>query len=457
MSLVNDMLRDLDRRKRHTSDGASLSYGAAEKVNREFPKWLKQTAPVAIGLVFGLIAAVLFFGNSDDADTQIRNSATELVAANNAQLPTQDNKSNQIASGAISIEEPIFTSRGYRVKIVSDEQFDFEIINRDEFGISLLLPGIESIENKVDKLPGFSVLNSSVGTNIYIETNDPTLFSVFEEMDNQSFGSAIVIEVEMTSTPGANSLIEESLGESLTAQDPLPESLMPESEPIPVDNQELDLALEPDTELSGNTIMETAPVRKPRELTFEERDQNVSQQASSQIQAGQLMSAYQILLEFIGENPEAHKSRVTLATLLFAQQEYGQANVVVDQGIALAPNFSGYKKIKSRILLLNNQPVESALVLEEFPPALKDDTEYFELLASSYQKSGEHLKAVKTYQDLIRHDSQQGRWWAALGISHEALGNAGDAVASYQAAMQLPNLESALRQYSQSRVRNLRN
>lgn len=457
MSLVNDMLRDLDRRKRHTSDGAALSYGAAEKESREFPKWFKQAAPVAIGLFFGLIAAVIFFGDSNDADSQISNSATELVVANNSRLPIQDASSNQAASGVISIEEPIFTSGGYRVNIVSDKKFDFEIINRDEFGISLLLPGIESIENKIGSLPGFSVLNSSVGTNIYIETNDPTIFSVFEEMNDQNSGSAIVIEVEKSVVPAAVSQIEETMGESLVAQDTVSESLMSEDESASIGDQEVDLALETETPLSVNTSTEAAPVRKPRELTFEEQDQNVSQQASSQIQAGQLMLAYQLLLEFIGENPEAHKSRVTLATLLFAQQEYGQANVVVDQGIALAPNFSGYKKIKSRILLLNNQPVESALVLEVFPPALEDDTEYFELLASSYQKSGEHLKAVKTYQDLIRHNSQQGRWWAALGISHEALGNAGDAVASYQAAMQLPNLESALRQYSQSRVRNLRN
>ena len=453
MSLVNDMLRDLDRRKRHPSDGAALNYDSTEKSSTEYFKWLKQAAPVVIGLFFGLVVAVLFLGNSDDTDSQSANSAAELVAVSNSQLPILSNTSIQSESISVSIEGPIYTSNGYRIKIVSDEKFDFEIISRDEYGINLLLPGIEQIDDVLEELPGFSVLSSSVGMNIYIEMNDPAIFAVLEEMANQGTGSAIVVEVERVTIPQNDS----QLDESLSMEDPAQGTLPQEIEVVHIDTQEIESGLIVSTEPTSEDSLEIVPVRKPRELTFEERDQNISQQAASQIQAGQLMSAYQILLSFIGENPEAHKARVTLATLLFAQQEYSQANIVVDQGLAMAPNYAGYKKIKSRILLLNNQPQESVSILEAFPPALEDDTEYFELLASSHQKSGEHLKAIEIYQDLIRFNSQLGRWWAALGISHEALGNSNDAVSSYQAAMQISNLESPLRQYSQSRIRNLRN
>jgi len=58
---------------------------------------------------------------------------------------------------------------------------------------------------------------------------------------------------------------------------------------------------------------------------------------------------------------------------------------------------------------------------------------------------------------LIRHDSQQARWWVGMGVSLEAGGEVDDAISSYQTALQNSELDSALRQYSQNRMRFLRN
>jgi len=201
-----------------------------------------------------------------------------------------------------------------------------------------------------------------------------------------------------------------------------------------------------------------------KELQLRQRDYlawksdiNNSKNAASLIQRGQIIDAYAQLLRFIEDNAEAHHSRETLATLLFAQQEYQQAEVIVDQGLLFAPNYSAYKKIKARLLILDRDPGAAANYLSDNPPALATDPEYFELLASAYQQNMQHANAIETYQNLIRHDSQQARWWVGMGVSLEAGGEVDDAISSYQTALQNSELDSALRQYSQNRMRFLRN
>src|SRR5690606_35314914 len=98
-----------------------------------------------------------------------------------------------------------------------------------------------------------------------------------------------------------------------------------------------------------------------------------------------LLEAYERLLVFLGEHPAAHQSRETLATLLLAQHDLVQAESIVDDGLALAPNYSAFKKIKARLLMQKADMTQALQLLGTVPPAISDDPEYHELLASLYQ------------------------------------------------------------------------
>jgi tetratricopeptide (TPR) repeat protein len=199
------------------------------------------------------------------------------------------------------------------------------------------------------------------------------------------------------------------------------------------------------------------PLRVTRGLTVEQQDRNTSQTAITLTQSGRLLEAYESLLTFLARNPEAHLSRETLGTILLAQREYAQAALVVDEGLQLAPNYSPYKKIKSRLLMLEGRSADALQVLQQLPPTLQADQEYHELLATLFQQVGQHSQAISTYQELLRTNGAEGRWWAGMGISLEAQGDAAKALASYQAALQQSSLDASVRQYSQARVQALSN
>lgn len=454
MSLVNDMLRDLDRRRRLPTGSAVSGYRNDDNNDSGKASWKLVLLTVG-GLVVGIGAGYLYFSQTfpsvtdNEAIAASGNRAESQATILDSSGITGDIQVQSVnatpAGNSVTAVVTSETERGFVLRLASAREFSYEVIARDRYSINILLNGIENFERNA-MIGGFSFIQSTAGVHAVIELNEPAGF-LLDEQKNAG-GMTLIIEAVLASA---------ETGEELLTSADLPES-PDNSENSGQASQVATTNPQVSSQRTATTTAEsTTSIRTPRELSFAERDLSASQRAAQLMQRGQMVEAYRSLLEFIGENPEAHRSRETLATLLFAQQEFEQARAIVDQGLALAPNYGAYKKIKTRLLLMEKQPAEAALLLNNNPPVIATDPEYFELLASSYQQGGEHQNAIETYQQLIRHDRNIARWWAGMGISHEALGNVNEAVASFQAAMQSPDLEPALRQYSQNRIRYLGN
>lgn len=228
-------------------------------------------------------------------------------------------------------------------------------------------------------------------------------------------------------------------------------------EPPGMDVGEWDLphaVLAPVTPTPAADVMGMADggVRTLRAPSFTERDRGVSRDGIRLAQRGQLLAAYEVLQAFIVHHPEAHISRETLITLLFAQQEHGRANRLLAEGLALAPHHGGYKKLQARLWVREGAIEDALALLLQAPPTLETDLEYHDLLASLRQQSGDHEGAVEVYQRLLAGAPGHARWWAAMAISLEALGRARDAITSYQQALRSQDLDPDLRRYSLRRI-----
>lgn len=443
MSLVNEMLRDLDQRKRKLTVDLPTHYRMASREASSRGHW-KILSMLGIGVIAGIVGAYLYLNQRQFAPPPSLPLAEQKSPATSVSSPasqdqivrTEEPVTENVSGIGIRVAGLVTSESGFSLEIASLNPFDFEIVSQNDYGAIVLLQGVRNILANDVNMPGLSLQIVPAGIEVVFELNDPVQFQVHKK---DSMAMTLVIEGTWEGAGEAQEI-------SSTNDAPLEASGEPDN-----------VAASAVVSDSSSNVRETSAVKTPRELSFQERDRNISSQAALQIQRGQLMEAYRSLLEFLDENPEAHQSRVTLAKLLFAQQEYAQAESVVDQGLTIALNYAAYKKIKARLMMMQGQLNETVELLVQLPPTLATDTEYYELLASAYQKAGTHSRAIEVYQDLIRYDRQQGRWWAGMGISHEALGNVDDAISSYQAALQTNKLESSLRQYSQNRVRFLSN
>jgi tetratricopeptide (TPR) repeat protein len=463
VSLVNDMLRDLNKRTPVSNQAARVHGAIQSSIESKRPRI--KVGLIAAGCVLaGLGAGYFYFETLGVQVVQVPLAATPqpqtlqpavqnaVPAAPVAGTP----ESTQIAAVAdpaadvpalenvAEIRELAMQPNGFTFIVETSEELSFEVRDRSAFGLTLHLDGVDRYDRAGATAPGMSLLMVTDGLDIGIELEEAADFLVREDSETPGFDILITASYRPSDVTAAD----------VTAPQPQIEVITQDEPPAP--SAPVDIPA-PSTGIVASLEERSAPVRVNRELSLEDRDRNNSQNALIMATGGQMTEAYRQLLVFLEENPGANQSRETLAKLLFAQQEYVQATVVIDQGLAQTPNNAAFKKIKARLLLQANDSAQALALLRNVPPAVAADTEYSELLAQLYQQQNYHKEAVAVYQDLLRIDRQQGRWWTGLGISLEAQDMDADALTSFQAALQTGNLDRDLRQYVQSRVNNLSN
>lgn len=200
----------------------------------------------------------------------------------------------------------------------------------------------------------------------------------------------------------------------------------------------------------------SASSRVARELSFYDRDRQEVQTALQQWASGQQLTALQTLDVFAYENPQAHYSRETLIKLLIQMGETDRAMQAAEIGLAIQPGAASYRKLKARLLLSANTPLEAVSLLSTASPAVNEDTEYHDLLASAYLASRQYEGSAGSYQALLQQDSNEARWWYGLAASLDALGRSAEATSAYEQALRLPALSETLRQASLQRVQAFR-
>lgn len=114
----------------------------------------------------------------------------------------------------------------------------------------------------------------------------------------------------------------------------------------------------------------------------------------------------------------------------------------------------------SRLLALSyvhmNRTDDAIKILVKTLPDIKTDQEHYILLAALYQKSMLHQKALEIYWKLVETYPADGKSWAGLAISLEAIGEKKEALAAFKRAKLARNLHGPIAVYVNDRIRLLK-
>ena len=450
MSLVNDMLRDLDRRK---SGGSAESVRVLHPNFNEAPS-RKSSLPffgviAAVGVIVGLLGGFLYFGGSDQEAPILYTVIAQQAAPTNAEPEgaMAEPVIQRVQSNSSVLNSLESTVQNNEVSLVLNFSKEVEYsVSNPEAGVLSLLFKNSILKTSINtSVPGnLAELGLRVvedGLKLNIETADISPFDIQQVDSQEGFGLLVKIRVSRNenSEPDAEGNADVSLAGNSAER-------LQQSDQKEVTEQQGEIE---------NVSVTAPPVRTVRALSFEDQDNNISQRSIGLAQRGQILEAYRSLLEFIEANPQGHKARETLATLLIAQGENQQADMLLQQGLEIAPNNSAFVRLKARLMVAEGDRSGALTLLEQRPPLLSLDQEYHDLMSSLNQQLGNHDKAVQGYQNLLRSNPEEGRWWVAMGISHEAQGNVNEAVGSFRTALQMQGLDNGLKQYSQSRIQVL--
>jgi len=204
------------------------------------------------------------------------------------------------------------------------------------------------------------------------------------------------------------------------------------------------------------TSGKTQPFSKTTSMpSLAERDRRVSQNALNRMRSGQAQMAVTELQQFIMENPTAQQARETLAVWALSQAKLELAESVLSEGMQISPQHGAYIKLQARLLSARAQQAEALALLNRNLAQNNQDQEYLALLASLFQQQGQHARAIEVYQVLLKKDEEQAQWWVGSAISLEALELKQDALRAYVQARRIPGIDARLKMYAESRIQAL--
>lgn len=384
MSLVNDMLRDLDQRRRESEGPAARIRltPAGDYRRQEHKNWIP-----FIGLGLAIVASGLGY---IWIDMNRSASSRELSVAVPPTSVIQATPVEQVAEEALAVAAPVIAT----------------VEPEPEINLNASLE---------------EVLTQGV---LQEKANTPAPLSEPAENANLAGGIQNIAAV-IDPAPVANAGLAAapvSLVPAATVRTQSPGTVAPE-------------------QIKGVTA-----------LSPEQRDTIVVQDALQLIANNDPTAAYAKLEQHLLDNPYAHQSRETYAKFLMSQGDIPSASALMDSGLELAPNHSGFKKVKAR-LFIEKGDIESAVnLLESRAPAVSSDLEYHEILASAQLASRDFDGAVLSYTGLVQQDQTQGRWWYGFAAAQDALGNMTAAKQAYSRALEKQNLSTNLRRRSQDRL-----
>jgi Flp pilus assembly protein TadD len=219
-------------------------------------------------------------------------------------------------------------------------------------------------------------------------------------------------------------------------------------------NAELVIAIENRIQTSSTTnTSSTGLIKTPAMQDL------LSQQYQSALNAaakGDVQTAVDSLTALIKMDPAYHDARVSLVALLMDQSNPLKAKHFLDEGLRTDPDYLPFIELKARIFTVEGKTKEALAILLNTPPPMADNPEYHAFIAALYQRSNSDVLAIKVYRQLLALNPHNGNWWFGLGVSLDKIGHGSEATQAYTTAATEGHLSSESISFLQKRLHSAR-
>jgi len=217
------------------------------------------------------------------------------------------------------------------------------------------------------------------------------------------------------------------------------------------------------TDQSAVVITKTAPAaagkadihKQVRQLTQQELAENEYRKATGLLHQGLAAEAQQGFEAALRLQPEHHAARQGLVGLLLEMRKLGDAERVLQEGLALAPAQSGFTITLARLQVHRGDAAEGVATLKRGYEYGRGNADYHAFLAALQQRLGQHEEAVEQFQAALRLKPARGVWWLGLGTSLHEVKRTADAQEAYRRARGAADIQPELAAVAEQRLRQL--
>lgn len=480
MSLINDMLRDLEKRRRHEPQGKTFTEVpvAVDEQGRAKSKWWLYGSGCVV-VTLSVVLFVWYFTSSVDNVETTKVALQNIEPQSEAAIQNQQNEkvSSELRSGGeaeiealvdakpsetalqaenitrlldVRVEEMAENTRllltfsalpMYRIVQQDDSAFQDKLVIRladAKPGEDFQIPRLQ--DNMI--LQNMQLKQQRDRLDLLIGLASDGVVQGVELVGNSYDGYGLQIDIfhekEQRAVVAQETKIPENEAQTIKGELPPPKITARSTKKTPP----------PD-----NTSEQILLSKSKKKISFE---QQAYQRGIELIGEGNYAAAEQAFLEVLKINPARVNARLQLITALQYQNKTGQALKHMQQGLMAAPGSLQLRKVYAMTLLEQNRNVEALEVLRVTPlPGVAEDPEYHALFAATLQESGEFETAAQVYAALLQLRPDTAVWWFGLAISMDQTGEYEQARNAYRRALALPGLSRSVQEYIQQRLQIL--
>lgn len=181
------------------------------------------------------------------------------------------------------------------------------------------------------------------------------------------------------------------------------------------------------------------------------------QKALNEAAGGRADLAIQHLETLLIKYPTDIPLRESLAKILLEHSKTERASKVLEVGMRDFPHHRPFTQLQARIFVNQGKLTQALQMLRAAAPTLDKDPEYYAFIAALYQRLNKPALAARLYNRLLHYQPRNSVWWTGLGISLEASGNLNAALDAYQRGEATGTLNAELQTYVENRISTLKN
>ncbi len=415
MSLINKMLRDLDKRDMPQPEALSRSQ---LKVTPAAPTRSVSAYMIIVMLFLVLLVVALFwffqqkrlsFGQVATAPALARQTDPVRPAFPPIQPPVQI-----VTKDAVQTQVEILTQPRKRLVagVIKAEQLQLGTTEKEE-----TQPTVD--EQQAVKLAELTPYQS--------DTRDETQLMDAQRLTKQEQRSSIARDTERAVRMG--------------------EKQQQRAEP---ESPSVAKLVANDTRKNGKSVQ----IKKSHARQFDTAQ--MLTQARRYLRRGHLQEAEPLLKQAMTHNPENRQVRELLVTLLMQDDRNEEAITLLEQSMHRSPDYTPYILLRARLFAALAEIAKGVRLLEIHQPERENETEYLTLLGALYQQQRNYRKALNLYRRLVKLQPGSGRVWAGLALSLDALGEGQAALQAYQRTLGLHSLPAEIERYARQRVSALK-
>lgn len=201
----------------------------------------------------------------------------------------------------------------------------------------------------------------------------------------------------------------------------------------------------------------TKPITPPGKTTNAiQQSDNKYRQSVTLLRQGRMIEAQNMLRQSLAENSYNLKARQALVGLLVDSGYSEEASQWLKDGLALSPEQSSFSMALARIQIELGDSKSARNTLESGLLSAGEEANYHAFYAALLQRDGQHDTAIQHYLTALRTNPAMPTWLIGIGISLQTQGNFPDATAAYQRARDTGQLTPQLTQFVEARLKQIK-